>query len=54
MIVTNAKKLVMAGLDPATQCARVGARKRLMLPNFSTTLARENWVAGSSPAMTEL
>src|SRR5262249_4946148 len=53
------KILVMAGLDPATQCARLRARKTLRVSFrswrvlFSRAAARR-WVAGSSPAMTKL
>jgi hypothetical protein len=51
---------VMAGLDPATQCAHVRARERLDSGGrgdaerncLSPAHARGLWVAGSSPAMT--
>jgi|GEM_PF-5724055 len=49
---------VMAGLDPATQCAHVGARwKRASFADatesFDAAQTRGDWVAGSSPAMTD-
>ncbi len=50
--------VVMAGLDPATQCAHVGARERLSLIiaasiRFTAAQTRGHWAAGSSPAMTD-
>jgi hypothetical protein len=43
------KTITMAGLDPATPQARVGAPMALASLNASQT--RRDWVAGSSPAM---
>jgi hypothetical protein len=51
---------VMAGLDPATQCARVGARAKRSAASKSVEVSlhgaqtRADWVPGSSPAMTTI
>ena len=56
------KRFVMAGLDPATQWPRVDAAERLFLKVKSAATASHlprartcaHWVAGSSPAMTNI
>jgi hypothetical protein len=50
---------VMAGLDPATQCAHVRARERVHVPpsrgpGVLPPRCRANWVAGTRPAMTTI
>jgi hypothetical protein len=43
----------MAGLDPATQQARVTAPKTLLETTYLAAQTRRGWVAASSPAMTD-
>jgi hypothetical protein len=51
---------VMAGLDPASQCAHVRARVKRRAASKSVEVnphgaqTRADWVAGSSPAMTAI
>jgi hypothetical protein len=43
----------MAGLDPANQLAHVCAQWKLLF-GLSAAQTRGHWVAGSSPAMTDV